>query len=549
MVVKSVISNARIRGHRFLQLFGWLGAIVVRHFFAKTMISAAATVLSLAFQGVALIIVIGAITQFQSAGELTSFPGFDRMGIDLPPPSIEVVLAVFIGIYLIGAAFTYIGRWRAIQLESYIYRHFYDTIVDYFTQTTETGTNMLDTIWERRRIGKRYEVMRIASSDARFAGIITRLILFNIAHLGHIAVGTLIIALYAPFILTFIGALAVISLAVMYPLSLQATRVSRQLEEETPKRTLEIRNALGHLASGKSQARSAAFVDEDVYEDIDDDNVTSTAPAEQDAVESYLSALQKRLQVIELSRVTMSTVIGFGIGILVWLLFSGDYDEVINYGSVLVLFFGLRFGMTGIQGTMVTLTNVNRFLPSVLRLEELMLALGPAECSSETVAANGHANIAREKPPHGVGWRIDTPGLQCTDGILETTQRYVIMLPAESSVPAETQIGQALRFPQTNAPDQSGDITLSADGSQLHVKLPESAAAGNVSSIDIDILVNPNPARIGNDDLLAFVSDGSAIVCALRLAKPSEAASDFIGAVMSGQWRDGRDEYERRAST
>lgn len=559
MVVKSVISNARIRGQRFVELFSWLGVIVLRRFLPRTLVSASSTVLSIAFQGIALVIIIGAVAQFQAHGKLVTFPGFDRLGIDIPPPSIEIVIGIFIAIYLTGAAFTYIGRWRAIQLESNIYRYFYDYILAFFTRSTEIDLDFLDTIRERRRLGKKHEVIRIVSSDARFAGIIARLALYNIAHLGHIAVGTLIIALYAPFILTFIVALAVISLAVMYPLSLRANRVSRQLEAETPQRTLQIRNALGHLASGKSNAQAAAFVDEDVFSDIDIDDSATTAPgsADDDIVDSYLGTLQKRLQVLELSRITMSSVIGFGIGILVLLLFSGDYSEVVNYSSVLVLFFGLRFGMTGIQGTMVTLTNINRFLPSVLRLEELVLAIDSITVPNQgSPASTGVPELHRQgHGGPGIPWSVNTPGLQQVSGLLLPAKQYALLVPAGSAnspdglfasvAPSAHAIPSAAK-----ASHESNSFLLGATARLDQAQDSEPGGNGLAASHSEIVVYDNYAAAVAEmPDTVAFISDGTDIVCVTRLIYRNSASEDFIDAIMSGDWPGGRADYERLAAS
>ncbi len=461
-----IVSNAHYRAQAYFALLAWLVRFAFSRFAKPIGLSAAATACSVVFQGLALAIVVGAVGQLQDSGHLTTFPGVDRLGLHLPAPRPGLVIGSFVFVFVLGSMLAYYGRKRAIRLESDMYRYCYHTIVEFFSRHTENTTALLTTLWTRRIIAKRYALLRVLTSDARFAGVIVRLALFNITHLGNIAVGLLIIGLYAPVLLPVIGMFAVLAALFMYPLNLRATRSTRLLEEEAVRRSRLIRDKVGFLLGAKP-AMPIAFDDPELQ--VDDDLPVEDGGKEREEheiIDNFLHLMESRLMVLESSRILMGSMVGVGIGCMVWLMFADQHEGIISYSSLLVLFFGLRFVMNGIEGAMVTITSINRFLPHLLRLRDLVNGLTTLQAWPTGDSGSNDGRIRREatlvnpittsprslpaRQAHGgLPFALNTAGLQQIESSFAPGEVYALQTPAQVQRSAGEQIRLLLRARDT----------------------------------------------------------------------------------------------------
>ncbi|GEM_PF-2844559 len=453
--LRTIIDNARFRGKVYVSLLGWLFSIALKQFAWRIFLSSISTASSIACQGFSFGIIVGAVGQLQTSGRLTSFPGIDRLGIELAAPNPNLVIAVFVVLFFLGGALNYASRSIAIRLDSRVYRYFFAEIGAYFGRKTEVDTALLHTIRTRVRIASKYSVLRVLNTDARFAGVIVRLGLYNISHLGSIAIGLSIIALYAPLLLPLIGLFALFAAFMTYPLNLRATRTTRMLEVQAPKRSAAIREKVNNFLAGNSAPEVAFLGDDEMFEDPDagidaGNNARGNKDDEENEAEiisGFHRLVENRLLVLESSRIVMSSMVGVGIGFLVWLMFSEQHQGMVSYSSLLVLFFGLRFVMNGLEGLMVTVTSVNRFLPHLIRLHELMREIDGSQTPPDISASRGASQTSVETPPSPssgnqavLNWGIETGGLQATQGDFLAGGVYAMLGPTDPGEASERQM-------------------------------------------------------------------------------------------------------------
>lgn len=612
----TIIANARYRARAYFALQGWLARYALGGFGRPILGSATATATSVLCQGLALAIVVGAVGQLQDSGDLVAFPGVDKLGIELPAPPPGVVIGAFVVIFVIGSALAFVGRHTAIRLESDMYRDIYHRLTGFFSQRTESSTLLFRTLWQRRVIARRYSLLRVLTSDARFAGVITRLALFNITHIGNITVGLLIIALYAPVLLPVIALFAVFAAFVMYPLNLRAMQSTRLLEQEAARRSRVIRDRIGFLLGNQGSA-PPPLEDPDLALEIDDGNEPGNATGdnededdERQIIDNFLHLMESRLRVLESSRIAMGSMVGVGIGCLVWLMFSERHEDIVSYSSLLVLFFGLRFVMNGIEGSMVTITAINRFLPHLLRLREMANQLdelhgweaGPAPRLRRPATAIEAAAVRPPTLPAVAGgarpWRIDVPGLQRIDDEFRPGEVYALITAADSTVAIAQQLTQLIAAADGSA-DVAGVTPVNAagvetqdrawfdavcaatrDGRATDAALADYLAGALVLARTPPALVVLDGTRLDALDgtgVLAvtelfagstvivhspdldmlrttvpsgelLLSDGQRIVALADAVSIRPQARAFIDAICDGRWREGRERYEAEAT-
>ena len=372
--------NARYRSRAYRALVSWLLRIAFRHFRAPLALSSFASGTAVAFQGLALAVMVGAVSQFQNLGHLESFPGLDRLGIVVKNPTIETIVTSFVVLFLLASGLAYLSRSVAIRLESRVYRHFYNNIIARLALSAQTNDDLIALLERQHEIRNAHEIPRVLMADARFAGVILRLALFNVIHLGNIVVGLLIIGFYAPALLPLIVGFAATAGICMYPLNLRATRVTRDLEKTAPLRNAYIKKRLADVLDPDESEVIDSVMDDEAFVPTSDGSTTvDPAALDERIVDRHLHLIESRLRILESSRIVMSTLVACGIGSLVWLLFRGDAQPAVSYSAIIVLFFGLRFVMNGIEGAMITVTSINRFLPNLIRLEQLVSQLDAIE--------------------------------------------------------------------------------------------------------------------------------------------------------------------------
>ena len=429
------LGEAASRARAYLALLGWLIGVAVRTCHRTMLASATASVVSIVLHGAALSILVRSVSAIQAAGHLEHFPLLDLVGIELPAPAPGALLALFVALFALGSLLGYVGRSIAIHLESVLYRHFTDHIVERLTVRDDDAQKLFK-VMRRPALGERHQLLRILMSDSRFPGVAVRLVLYNITHLGNIAVGLAVLVFHAPLLLPLIAAFALLAAAAMYPLTLRAARTTRRLEEYGAQRASYLKARLGS-ALDTTQSDPLVQVEmggDGLEDDFNDVTALGDAPAADapDGLRDYLALLEERLRVTELSRVIMSSMVAAGIGLLVWLLFTYQELHIASASSLLVLLFGLRFVLMGIEGSMITLTTINRFLPHLVRLHALVEDLErehrreAPDLSAEFgflsgtwrdgAIEPGPANVAPGPLP---GWRLTTPGLQQVAGLLE----------------------------------------------------------------------------------------------------------------------------------
>lgn len=410
----------------------------MRHALRPILLSSSALTAGIVLHGAALALLARLVGDMQREGRLTRFPGLDALHVNLPPPSALTATGVFIALFTLGSLLGYLGRSTAIRLESALYRHFTDAILAQLAPSGADEERFVGDLYRRHTLGTRHELLKILLSDCRFPGVVVRLSLFNIGHLGSMALGLAVLAYHAPLLLPLVAAFGMLALGVLYPLSLAATRSTRDLENLGAQRSAYIRSRLGEALSGRPFETSLGFVEDEAEAGFDVVHALRQAPAEEpgSALDDYLRALERRLRVTEVSRALMSSMMAAGIGTLTWLLFTGKLEQVSSASSLLVLLFGMRFVLTGIEGGMVALTAINRYLPHLMRLYALARDLDsetvpvtvPISFSSGSYLA-GRIHDERHPLPIRPRWRLETPQLQTVEGVLAPGQVFHLTGP------------------------------------------------------------------------------------------------------------------------
>jgi len=380
------LRDARHRVHIYLRVIRWLFASVRPRFGRRIALSATSSVVSLAAQGIALAMAADTVAQMQGSDGLDAFPGLAKLGVALPAPPLFISIVMFLAVFIAGSLLAYLGRSIAISLESDVYEHFYSSILHDLAPDKQAEGGFLEKVRVRHELESRHDLLRIVMTDARFGGVIIRLLLFNIIHVGSIVVGIAIIAVYAPVLLPFVAAFAVGGAGLMYPLNLRASRTTRALEESVPERNAIMRERVADAIASELALPVGTADDPEALQPGSAHAASSTSTQSENPLRNYLSLLENRLRVIEQSRVVTSALVGFGIALLIWAISQSRNTGVLDYSSLLVLFFGLRFVLNGFQGTMVTVTSITRFVPHVIRLRDFILDLG-SQSSRQTDAS------------------------------------------------------------------------------------------------------------------------------------------------------------------
>jgi len=313
--------------------------------------------------------VIGTIDQIQAPGGLSTFPALDRVGFELPVASADFVVGTMAVAFIVGGYLAYCGRSVAIDLEERIYRRFVDAIFDFLETIAVRARTASESAVRLKSIENNHALLRVLLADARYAGVTVRLLLNNVLHLGYIAAGLAIIAIYEPVLLSFVGVFALVAGLLLYPLSLKGIASTRRLEESAPKRSIYLKNRLNRALGFRTEAQLR--IDEEEFIELSNTVVERESRLDE-AQENYLSAMTGRLRIIEYSRLVMALLIALAIPALILFAYSDSGESRLDYGAIFVLFFGLRFVLNGIEGFTVTVTSINRFLPNLVRLNSLI---------------------------------------------------------------------------------------------------------------------------------------------------------------------------------
>ncbi|MBX9608601.1 MAG: hypothetical protein K2Y51_20445 [Gammaproteobacteria bacterium] len=429
------LRDALWRARAYFALVAWFGRLTIRKCYRPMLSSATASTLGIVLHAAALGILVRAVAAMQSRSELTHFPLLDSVGVLLPAPTTGTLLSLFVGLFAIGSVVGYVGRSIAINVECQLYLHFIDYIIERLKVAPDDVRRTVK-ILRRPLLSARHQLMRVLISDSRFPGVAARLALFNITHLGNIAVGLMVLAFHAPLLLPLIGAFALIAATAMYPLTLRAARTTRSLEEFSALRATYLKARLESALEGfRADSEMGLGTGDDILSQDDDDVpalATPAGPVTGDTLERYVSVLEQRLRVTELSRVTMSSMVAAGIGILVWLLYAYQDLHIASASSLLLLLFGLRFVLLGIEGSMVTLTSINRFIPHLVRLRALITDLdneAAGQGRGRHVEFGLQSGVwqadrilplgARDLANRPLTWRLHTPEVQELSGSLE----------------------------------------------------------------------------------------------------------------------------------
>lgn len=432
----SALSAIGARARTYFALLGWLSGLTLRRFHRTVLLSACASVSGIALHGGALFILARAVGAMQAGGAGDGLAPIESLGVLLRAPGPSALLAAFVALFALGSLLGYLGRSSAIGLESALYRYFADSVIEQLAVKDDDARRPFKVLRRRHVLGTRHPLLKILVSDCRFPGVGVRLALFNITHLGNLVLGLLVLGLHAPLLLPLIATFALLAAIAMYPLSLRASRTTRALEASGAERVAYIKSRLGSALDTVQgdTVRDGPTADEALDAEFDDVAALADAPttAERGALDGYLALVEQRLRVTELSRVIMSAMAATGIGLLAWLLFAYPELHIASAGSLLVLLLGLRFVLIGIEGGMVTLTTLNRFLPHLLRLRALVQDLehenrsDSFELPSEFGFLSGEWREGAMAPEAiagpartNLGWCLDVPGVQRVSGGFE----------------------------------------------------------------------------------------------------------------------------------
>lgn len=418
------LSAIGARARTYFDLLGWLFGLTLRRFHRTVLLSASASVCGIALHGGALFILARAVGVMQAGDAGDGLTPMASLELALHAPGPSALLAAFVALFALGSLLGYLGRSTAIGLESALYRYFADSVIEQLAVKDDDARRPFKVLRRRHVLGTRHPLLKILVSDCRFPGVGVRLALFNITHLGNLALGLLVLGHHAPLLLPLIATFALLAAIAMYPLSLRASRTTRALEASGAERVAYIKSRLG---SALDSAQDSPTASEALDEEFDDVAALADAPptAERGALDGYLALVEQRLRVTELSRVIMSAMAAAGIGLLAWLLFVYPELHIASAGSLLVLLFGLRFVLIGIEGGMVTLTTLNRFVPHLSRLQALVRDLESEnrrdsfELPSEFGFLSGEwrdgamlPETAADPARANLGWCLDVPGVQ-----------------------------------------------------------------------------------------------------------------------------------------
>ena len=375
-------------------LMRWLGGRAIAWFWPRLLLCGIISVASVAIEMLAFLLIINVLHASQIAG--ASSQSRIALLLDISHWATPLRVLAPVAVLSLASVLSYLGRSMAISLQGLF--------------TSRLAGENLAMLRERLDYFERLEpfggyktsdIVLILTNDCLACGLALRLVAYNLINVVYLLVGLGILAVLAPALLALWCLSLLLVAPIVYLINLRGLSQARRLLELAPRRRDAVVAEVHELIGGRRVAEA------------DGDRIKS----------EYLSTMDGRLRLVELSRFSLSLVFAIAVAAFLWLAQDPDAGSLMNLGYLLLLFLAFRYTFQGFQGLSVLITTINRNLPSMIRVQDLSQRIEARAKRSEAVMRD----VADDNGD--VKWRIDSPGASPRKGQLALGRSYALVVP------------------------------------------------------------------------------------------------------------------------
>lgn len=385
------INNAKSRLSRYAMVGRWLLTLGFKHAPMPMIVVPFLSTAAVGLQILSFMSIARYLGQLQPAGA-QGMPDIETKFGMLNP-------FVFIaGVVLLLAA-AGLAHFGATRLSIQAYRNVAVEITGDLLQKIRSLTDPVEK-WRLMRSFGQQDILRVASSDGNMCGMTVRILLDNTINLFFLIAGVVIFLWYSPaLVVGLLGVFAVCAL-LAYPMNI---------------RTISLANTLESAQTGRA-GRIQRTV-EATLKPISDMSID--LPKLLAAEAGGIIATSTRFVMSETFRLLLALIFAFVIGGALWLISIDAGKKFLDTHVLVNLFFAFRFAYHGLQGLLICLMNLNRFMPSLLRAESVFRAIERARLPAAPAAD-------RSGGPQRFAWRLGEAAIGQTTGTFEPGKLYVV---------------------------------------------------------------------------------------------------------------------------
>lgn len=455
LVGLDIARRARARLTRYLVVGRWLFSVIRKFARAPFYFVPVLSVAALALQIASLALAARFIGHFQTGastthvnGELTSTPG--------GPLAIAAIIAILL-------ALSGLARYRAGKLAIQAYSDVAIGLTGKVLEAIQALPGVLEK-WRLLKATGRRDLLRIVSTDVNRCGLATRILLANTINLFFLVAGLVFFLWASPAIFGGLLVIAVIGAVLAYPLNLKAVAVANAADaaRRGHKGLLSdyLDATLGTASGALARMRDGEAVS---------------------AERRFLVTLTDRYAVIESSRFVLSILFALVIGAILALVVLDKGHLLFDYTRLLVLFIAFRFTYQGLQGLLICATTINRFLPAMLRVENLLSQVDRSRDLARAVGSAKEPKALETRAP-AFRWKIEADNSPLRSGALEPGRLHIIVERAKASPDVVFRLLDILTADQARFARQfvDGEVqappTLSEDGGRATAQIGPTSA-------------------------------------------------------------------------
>lgn len=256
----------------------------------------------------------------------------------------------------------------------------------------------------------RSHLLRALAVDINKCGMSLRILLMSLINVPFLLAGLGFFLWVSPKL--FLGLLGVVAVGglIAYPLNVRAVGYANAFERSQKGR----RELLSRAIDGALTPQG-----DPAFASVKTEMLASEA--------GFVHMLTNRFLVVESFRLILAVLFAMIVGGVLGAIAFGAGAVLFDYQRLLLLFVAFRYTYHGMQGLLLSVTTLNRFLPGMQRLEaffrtaERLAERGKPERRSRAQAANA---IASRAP---FSFRIDAPRSPSAGGTLERGRLHVVL--------------------------------------------------------------------------------------------------------------------------
>lgn len=389
--------NAGIRLSRYATMGRWLLAVGRQHALMPMLVVPFLSTTAVGLHILSFVSVSRYLGFVQTAPEKALHGIETGMGLVTP-----VLLVAGVSLLLVCAA---VARFGAARLSILAFRRVTTELTADILQKIEGLSEPVEKWRLLRKFGQR-DILRIAASDGKMCGMTLRLLLDNTINLFFLLAGIFFFLWLSPAL--FFGLVTVFAVCALlaYPMNLKAIGLANSLE-----------------AAQKGRPERLMTAVEATLKPVSD--TTIDVPQLLASENGGVNAVSSRFLMAEVFRLILGLIFAVVVGGFMWLVSVDAGKQFLDTHMLVMLFFAFRFSYQGLQGLLLCLMNINRFMPALLRTESLYRAIERARSPGTSDTAVGRGVMSLNGPLR-FAWSIGFPASPLKNGAFESGKIYAV---------------------------------------------------------------------------------------------------------------------------